>query len=210
MSNFNALPKHLRPRREKVFGFARGFPHDRNARVRIQTYVLAWNAKQKRQGQHQGPITAAHQRVLHALLWHFTSYRDGLCFPSYETIAVKARCCRRTVYEAILALEETGVFSWVQRIDRMAERVKDLFGHWMTSYRIVRRSNAYQFRDPLPCAEAPNARNSFDNSSKCKNRTGHEIQELPSLAPPPKIIVLDPENKLDSALIQFGKAVGAL
>jgi hypothetical protein len=39
MSISNALPKHLRPRREKVFGLAKGFPHDRNARVRIQAYV---------------------------------------------------------------------------------------------------------------------------------------------------------------------------
>jgi hypothetical protein len=38
MSIANTLPKHLKPRREKVFGLARGFPHDRNARVRIQTY----------------------------------------------------------------------------------------------------------------------------------------------------------------------------
>jgi hypothetical protein len=45
MSIAKALPKHLRPRREKVFGLARGFPHDRNARVRIQVYVLAWNAR---------------------------------------------------------------------------------------------------------------------------------------------------------------------
>ena len=124
----------MRPRREKIFGLARGFPHDRNARVRIEAYVLAWNAKHKQ-------VTAAHQRVLHALLWHFTSYKDGLCFPSYETIAEKASCCRDTVYEAILALEDTGVFSWVNRIDRVAERFKDLFGHWTNVYRIVRRSN---------------------------------------------------------------------
>lgn len=102
MSLSKSLPKHLRPRREKVFGLAKGFPHDRNARVRIQAYVMAWNAKHKQDGQHQGPITAAYQRVLHALLWHFTNYKTGLCFPSYETIAAKARCCRDTVYEAIL------------------------------------------------------------------------------------------------------------
>jgi Helix-turn-helix domain len=203
----NTVPKHLRPRREKIFGLAKGFPHDRNARVRIQTYVLAWNAKRKQEGQHQGPITAAYQRVLHALLWHFTSYRDGLCFPSYETIAEKARCCRRTVYEAILALEQTGVFSWVNRIDRVAERGKDLFGQWMTSYRIVRRSNVYEFRDPLPCAETLNP---LGNSSKCKKATGQEIQELPSSTAPPKIIILDPDNPLDSALIRFGKTLKAL
>ncbi len=53
------LPKHLKPRREKVFGFARGFAHDRNARVRIMAHVKAWNAKHKRPGQHQGSITAS-------------------------------------------------------------------------------------------------------------------------------------------------------
>ena len=208
MSIANTLPKHLKPRREKVFGLVRAScPHDRNARVRIQTYVLAWNAKHKQEGQHQGPITAAYQRVLHAFLWHFTSYKDGLCFPSYETIAEKARCCRDTVYEAILALEQTGVFSWVNRIDRVAERGKDLFGQWMTSYRIVRRSNVYQFRDPLPCAEALY---SLRKSSKSENPTGHEIQELSSSLPPPKIIILDPDNPLDSALIRFGKTLKAI
>jgi hypothetical protein len=206
MSIANALPKHLRPRREKVFGLARGFPHDRNARVRIEAYVMAWNAKHKQEGQHQGPVTAAYQRVLHALLWHFMSYKDGLCFPSYETIAEKARCCRDTVYEAILALEDTGVFSWINRIDRVAERVKDLFGHWTNTYRIVRRSNVYEFRDPLPCAEALN---SFRNSSKSENPTGPEIQELHVSTQPPKIIILDPENQLDAALIRFGSTTGA-
>ena len=52
---------------------------------------MAWNAKNKREGQHQGPITAAYQRVLHALLWHFMSYRDGLCFPSYGFLYAKVR-----------------------------------------------------------------------------------------------------------------------
>jgi hypothetical protein len=75
---------------------SRGFAHDRNARVRIETYVMAWNAERKQEGQHQGPITAAYQRVLHALLWQFLSYKEG-------------------------------VFTWINRIDREAERVKDLF-----------------------------------------------------------------------------------
>jgi hypothetical protein len=63
---------------------------------------LLLNAERKQEGQHQGPITAAYRHVLHALLWHFLSYKDGLCFPPYETIA---RCCRDTLYEAIKALE---------------------------------------------------------------------------------------------------------
>jgi hypothetical protein len=122
-------------------------------------------------------------------------------------IAEKARCCRDTVYEAILALEATGVFSWVNRIDRVAERVKDLFGNWTNVYRIVRRSNVYQFRDPLPCAEALN---SLRSSSKSENPPEPEIQDLPSSTSPPKIIVLDPANPLDGALIRFGRTTGAL
>jgi len=58
---FQGYPKHLKPRREKVFGLARGFPHDRNARVRIEAYVLAWNAKHKQEGQ---APRADHRRVL--------------------------------------------------------------------------------------------------------------------------------------------------
>jgi hypothetical protein len=57
----NPLPKHLRQRREKVFGLAKGFPHDRNARVRIEAYVLAWNAKNKQEGQK--PSRAYHRRL---------------------------------------------------------------------------------------------------------------------------------------------------
>jgi Helix-turn-helix domain len=207
MPALNALPNHLKPRREKVFGFARGFAHDRNARVRIETYVMAWNAERKQKGQHQGPITAAYQRVLHALLWHFLSYKDGLCFPSYETIAEKAKCCRDTVYEAIKIIEETGVFTWVNRIDRVTENVKDLFGHWVKEYRIVRRSNVYMFRDPLPCSKPAET---WVNSSKSENPARHEIQELFPTTQPPKIIVLDPGNPLDNALIGLGRTMSAL
>jgi hypothetical protein len=77
----------------------------------------------------------------------------------------------------------------------------------MTSYRIVRRSNVYQFRDPLPCAETMNL---FRNSSKSENPAGHEIQDLHSSTPPPKIIVLDPQNQLDTALIRYGKSIKAI
>jgi hypothetical protein len=201
------LLKSLRPRREKVFGLARGFPQDRNARVRIQTYVLAWNAKYKQPGQHQGPITAAYQRVLHALLWHFLSYRDGLCFPSYETIAAKAHCHRDTVYEAIKMLERTGVFSWVQRIDRVRENGNDLFGNPVNRFRVVRRSNVYHFRDPLPCAEVPA---STRKSSKPENPARPKIQDSFPYNQPVKIIVLDPQNTLDNALIKLGRAAKAI
>ncbi len=41
MPKINCLPRHLRPRREKVFGDGRPLPLDRNAKVRIMTLARA-------------------------------------------------------------------------------------------------------------------------------------------------------------------------
>ena len=152
MSTTAILPNHLRPRREKVFGPPRGIPLDRNAKTRIMVYARAWSAKHQQPGQHRGPLTRAFIEVLEALLWGFHNSKTGLCFPSYEEIARKAECCRDTVYEAIQALEAADVLTWVNRIVREQVRELDLFGQWSTHWRIVRTSNAYLFRDPLPCA----------------------------------------------------------
>jgi hypothetical protein len=56
--------------------------------------------------------------MIEGLLWAFHNARRGLCFPSHEKIAEAAGCARSTVAEAIRALEDTGVLSWVQRIKR--------------------------------------------------------------------------------------------
>jgi AraC-like DNA-binding protein len=63
---------------------------------------------------------------LEALLWAFHNAKSGVCFPSYETIAEAAGCTRSTVAEALKALEDAGILSWVhrqcrhQRIRKMA------------------------------------------------------------------------------------------
>ena len=57
-----------RPRREKVFRKKPGTPLDREAKVRIMAYARGYNAKHRREGQHQGPITWAFFRVLKAML----------------------------------------------------------------------------------------------------------------------------------------------
>jgi len=59
--------------------------------------------------------------MLEALLWGFHNARSGLCFPSYESIADKAGCARSTVAEAIKALEDAGLLTWVNRIVRVRE-----------------------------------------------------------------------------------------
>ena len=155
MDGIATLPGGFRRRREKVFGHGGGQPLDRNAKARIMVYARAWSARHRRPGQHRGPLTRATLEVLEALLWGFHNSRDGRCFPSYETIALRAGCCRDTVYEAIRALEGAEILTWVNRLIRVQFRELDLFGKLALRSRLIRTSNAYVFRDPLPCAQAP-------------------------------------------------------
>jgi hypothetical protein len=93
--------------------------------------------------------------VLEALLWAFHNAKSGLCFPSYERIAEAAHCARSTVAEAIKALEEAGVMTWVHRLKRVRVPCPDLLGS--DGVRVVpqRTSNAYSFTDP-GAADRPN------------------------------------------------------
>jgi Helix-turn-helix domain len=199
------LPNHLRPRREKVFGPARGIPLDRNAKARIKVYVQGYNARHKQPGQHHGPITRAYMAVLEALLWGFHNSRDGRCFPSYEAIADKAKCCRDTVYEAIKALEAADVLTWVNRIVRELVRERDLFGHASQHWRTLRTSNAYVFRDPLPCHEGQGA-------SKSENPPG-TLNPVISVSKTQNTAPVDNLESMDKGLLKvlhrLGSAIAA-
>jgi len=197
------LPRHLRASREKIYGAGRGIPLDGNAKARIWAYARGYNAAHRQKGQHRGPLTRAFLEVLQALLWGFHNSRSGLCYPSYESIADKAECNRDTVYEAIKALEAADVLTWANRITKARVWVEDLFGKLAPSWKIIRTSNAYVFRDPLPCAVNGLA-------SKSENPPETLIQDSSSLKLQPKIIILDPDNPLDGALIRFGKTLKAL
>jgi hypothetical protein len=179
--------------REKVFRKKPGIPLDRNAKVRIMAYAKGYNAKHKREGQHRGPITWAFLRVLRAMLWGFHNERTGHCFPSYETIADKAQCHRDTVYEAIHALEESGILDWVNRFDKIYQ------GGW----KVIRTSNAYLFRDPLPCATS-------SETYKSENPAGTPPKEEKILTTTPRGNIQDLENSTIATLISYGKAIGAI
>ena len=97
--------------REKVFARPHGVPLDRNAKARIMVAAHGYNTRHRRDRQHRGPLTRTTLEVLHALLWGFHNSRRGDCFPSYESIAERARCCRDSVYEAIRALEAAELLS---------------------------------------------------------------------------------------------------
>ena len=207
MSLVQRLPTYLRPRREKVFGEGRPRALDRNAKVRIMTLARALSHRTQK-GKHYGIISAKTLAVLEALLWGFHNARSGLCFPSYETIATRAKCARSTVGEAIKALEEAGILSWVNRIARIRDRVPDLFGKWAFRDRIIRTSNAYQFRDPQP-GHGQNVV-SLGNSSKSEIPSGVPNQESSLLITQPKPKNLDQNSPLELALFRLGQTIGVL
>jgi hypothetical protein len=179
--------------REKVFRKKPGIPLDRNAKARIMAYANGYNAKHKREGQHRGPITWAFFRVLKAILWDIHNPITGHCFPSYETIAERAKCHRDTVYAAIHALEEIGVLDWVNRFDKI----------YQDGWQVIRTSNAYLFRDPLPCATS-------SENHKSENPAGTLPNQEKILTTTPKSSIQDLENSTVAILISLGRTIGAI
>ena len=151
-------------RREKMFGLGRPRALDRNAKVRIMHWARCLSRRTEK-GRAYGVVTAKALAVLEALLWAFHNAKSGFCFPSYEKIAEAAHCARSTVAEAIRALEDAGVLTWVQRIKRVREPCPDLLGDDGWRWRVLRTSNSYAFADPSPAAGRP-------NSSKSEKPTG--------------------------------------
>ena len=216
MGAIAVLPAGFGRRREKVFGQGRCLPLDRNAKARIMAYARAWSARHRRPGQHRGPLTRATLEVLEALLWGFHNSRDGRCFPSYETIAKRAQCCRDTVYEAIRALEAAEVLTWVNRLIRVQFRELDLFGKLVLRSRLIRTSNAYMFRDPLPCAtHAPAGGRGAGREGQAAG-VGSLVQTTKSENPPrtlnqdflhPSTTSPDPKDGLAMALLRLKMAM---
>ena len=161
-------------RREKMFGMGRPWALDRNAKVRIMHWARCLSRRTEK-GRAYGVVTAKALAILEGLLWSFHNARSGLCFPSYEAIAEAAHCARSTVAEALKALEDAGILSWVHRVKRVRERCSDLLGANGWRWRVLRTSNAYNFRDPSPAADRP-------NSSKSEKPTGAPIQAFSFLS----------------------------
>ena len=169
MSFAQALPTHLRPRRAKLFTDGRQTPVDRNARARGM--FLAHAARRR------GEITRAAVDIFHALLFKFANLGDGRCFPSYKRIAEAAGCVERTVGNCLPDLEAAGLLTWVNRIQRVRERVAGLGGLWASVWRVIRTSNAYDF--PLLAKKKPVI------PDKGKNHLGTSNQVTSLLNSPP-------------------------
>ena len=206
MSFARSLPNHLRRRREKVFGDGRPQPLDREAKLRIMTRARALKQRTEK-GKHYGQLTAKCLDVLEALLWSFHNARSGLCFPSLETIAAKAKCARSTVAEAIKALEDAGILSWVNRIVRVKEAPS-------TCSAIGRTAGG--FCAPATPISSPTRRPSQaiksaaiqGNASKSEIPAGtYKFKILSLLITPPALPLFDPETPLGAALLRLGQTL---
>jgi len=163
-------PARRLERREKMFGLGRPRALDRNAKVRIMHWARCLSRRMEK-GRAYGVVTAKALAVLEALLWGFHNARSGVCFPSYERIAEAAGCARSTVAQALKALEDAKILSWVHRIKRVREPGPDLLGDNGWRWRVLRTSNSYAFNDPSPAGAQP-------NSSKSEKETGTPNQEF--------------------------------
>jgi hypothetical protein len=153
-------------RRDKIFGSAPSYRLDGNAKARLWA-AAAYNSANRLPKQYQGPLTWATLRVLRALLWRFHGADGGgRCFPSYEKIAVAAKCARSSVAIAVRELKGAGLLTWVNRIVRIRRRIECLFGS-ITELQVVRTSNGYRFLDPL---EAEPGRRGW-----CKSDNPHRL-----------------------------------
>jgi hypothetical protein len=169
--------------REKLFGKGRPVPLDREAKCRLMTLVKALMHPTE-PGKHWGEITAKARDVFEALLWGFHNARNGLCFPSYQTIAAKARCAASTVAEAIKMLEAARVLTWCNRRARV--RIGGIV-------KVIRISNSYRFLDP---------------GSKSEFQLETRNQDSSSLVKPAEIRPIDPESPLDEAVAVGRKVFG--
>jgi Helix-turn-helix domain len=170
-----AVPELLRGSRarqgrEKMFGMGRPRALDRNAKVRIMHWARCL-ARKTEKGKAYGQVTAKALAVLEALLWGFHNAKSGVCFPSYERIAETAGCARSTVAQALRALEDAKILSWVHRIKRVREPCPDLLGANGWRWRVLRTSNSYAFNDPSPAGAQA-------NSSKSEKETGTPNQDF--------------------------------
>jgi hypothetical protein len=112
-------------------------------------------------------ITATHRDVGKALLARLGE--DGRLDPSQDTLAVDAGCCPRTVREALRRLNRLGLASWLRRLVRTRQGVRQT-------------SNGYS----LHLSDAPAV------AVCCGGRTCRETSPsvIPPLYPPPQPVPL--------------------
>src|SRR3954454_13477444 len=148
---------------------------DRAHAWKLMAHAEALERDTRCPGKHGGCVKRTGLDVLRALLRHFYSYRDGVCFPSYEEIARAADCCVTTVGVAIRRLEAAGILSTIRRkiVTSFTSRV-----HRVRFDVAVQTSNSYTFAmpsggQPLAAAQTQTVKKA---DTKFRHETSAEIQ----------------------------------
>jgi hypothetical protein len=124
--------------------------------AKIWHKLRAWDRDNHRSSRHGGLLTHVDLKVYYALAFDFLNYTTGRLDPSLDAIARKARCCRRSVVNALRRLAELGLIAWQRR----CEEGRDPEGH----FRLHQRTNAYAilpssqwrgYRDKAPPPPSP-------------------------------------------------------
>lgn len=161
-SSYRSRVKGRLRNRPKVFGDGPRRPLDRNAKARLMVFARSLKAKRPGEaGRHYGELTAKTVDVLEALLFEFHNARTGQCNPTYERIARKARCAKSTAQAAMRSLEQAGLLTWVNRIERRSAHPGGAYRGGGRIVRVVRTSNAYRFVDPLSRADSRGSSTDF-------------------------------------------------
>ena len=118
--------------------------------------------------------------ALYALLFDFLNHRTGRLDPSYDAIAAKASCCRRSAVDAIRHLREPAAIA-VGRLSRASAA---------PAARSVGTGRASA--DPRP-----------DSAAVAEITSGHRMAAVVALG-------ADPGDELALALAGLGRAMGAI
>ncbi len=125
------------PRRRKL-------PREIKAKILYLAEALDRRTRQPR--QHGGLLKRTGLAVLRALMNEFYNHRTGECYPSYDTLAEAAGCCRETVRQALKALKATG---FIEIVRRKAVATFVSVVHRIKFDCAVQTSNSYVFNFPL-------------------------------------------------------------
>jgi hypothetical protein len=87
-------------------------------------------------GWAERPLTAIDELIWRTLYFTFMNRKTGACWPSLETLAKHAGCCRRTACTSIKRLRKAGWLKWCRRRLRLPK------GRW------TQASNEYELMIP--------------------------------------------------------------
>src|SRR6516162_7321995 len=105
----------------------------------------------------------------------------GGAFPPTSESPLRRSARGSSVAIAVRELEGAGLLTWVHRLTKIRRREQDLFGHWGSSWQVIRTSNGYRFRDPLEREPGRRVWCKSENPTRPQNRE-KKIEGAPLIA----------------------------